>query len=128
MFSHTVDDAVLLDLEKLSTIPGFPLIFAYVSSELSVTNTSATSSSSTTPMPLIPVSKSTSDFISFSLAISSPTRTIYLLLSSSETYPAGIEKFCAVSIADTESSVTALFISDLSFVCVFCFESSSIEF
>ena len=44
MFSQTVEDAVLLDFEKLNTIPGLPLILAKVSSELSATKTSVTSS------------------------------------------------------------------------------------
>ena len=126
IFSETVAVAASLCFEKLNTTPEFPLIFVNTSSESSAINTSATSLSFTTPIPSIPVSKRASDCISLSPSILSPTRTRYLIFSSSLTYPAGIEKFCAVRIFETLLIVTVFVISAAFLALSFWSESSSL--
>ena len=68
---------------------------------LSVTNTSATSSSRIGSTPSMPRSNRISSCSSSRVEMLSPADTMYCTPSSSAIYPAGMEKFCAVSRALT---------------------------
>ena len=114
MLSATWAVAKLFCFWKVSITPLLPSTEAYTSSELSVTNTSATSESLTGSMPSILRSKSTRFFNISAPSSLSPIFTRYWEPSLSFIYPAGIEKFCAFKMFEIISTVSVPLTSALS--------------